>query len=174
MIIRRKAGARCAGRKGAFLAAVFLSACLAGCKAALPVPGDGQNVEGYSRADIMVIATTEKNRYEAVCTDQIWQVSLEERGETFDDYLTEQIRCFMDELKVMNLLAEEREVALTAEERAAMAEASQVYYERLTDADISYMAGVKDTVKMLIRIGALEEAKIFEESGSIILGIYNI
>lgn len=41
-------------------------------------------------------------------------------------------------------------------------------------ADISYMAGVKDTVKMLIRIGALEEAKIFEESGSIILGIYNI
>ena len=41
-------------------------------------------------------------------------------------------------------------------------------------ADISYMAGVKDTIKMLIRIGALEEAKIFEENGSIILGIYNI
>ena len=151
MIIRRKAGERCAGRKGVFLAAVFLSACLAGCKAALPVPGDGQNVEGYSRADIMVIATTEKNRYEAVCTDQIWQVSLEERGETFDDYLTEQIRCFMDELKVMNLLAEEREVALTAEERAAMAEASQVYYERLTDADISYMGVTRESVKSLFR-----------------------
>jgi hypothetical protein len=41
-------------------------------------------------------------------------------------------------------------------------------------ADISYVAGVKDTIKMLIHIGALEEAKIFEESGSIILGIYNI
>lgn len=171
MIIRRKAGARCAGRKGAFLAAVFLSACLSGCKAALPVPGDGQNVEGYSRADIMVIATTEKNRYEAVCTDQIWQVSLEERGETFDDYLTGQIRCFMDELKVMNLLAEEREVALTAEERAAMAEASQVYYERLTDADISYMGVTRESVKSLFEDYRLAEKLVEDVTAGIDLEV---
>ena len=58
MIIRRKA----AGSAAVFLTAAFLTALLAGCKAKLPVSGDGQNVEGYSRADIMVIATTEQNR----------------------------------------------------------------------------------------------------------------
>ncbi|MCI9582231.1 peptidyl-prolyl cis-trans isomerase [Clostridiaceae bacterium] len=153
MIIRRKA----AGSAAVFLTAAFLTALLAGCKAKLPVSGDGQNVEGYSRADIMVIATTEQNRYEAVCTDRIWQVSLEERGETFDRYLTEQIRCFMDELKVMNLLAEKREIALTAEERAAMAEASQEYFGRLTDADISYMGVTRESVKSLFEDFRLAE-----------------
>ena len=153
MIIRRKA----AGSAAVFLTAAFLTALLAGCKAKLPVSGDGQNVEGYSRADIMVIATTEQKRYEAVCTDRIWQVSLEERGETFDRYLTEQIRCFMDELKVMNLLAEKREIALTAEERAAMAEASQEYFGRLTDADISYMGVTRESVKSLFEDFRLAE-----------------
>jgi foldase protein PrsA len=153
VIIRRKA----AGSAAVFLTAAFLTALLAGCKAKLPVSGDGQNVEGYSRADIMVIATTEQNRYEAVCTDRIWQVSLEERGETFDRYLTEQIRCFMDELKVMNLLAEKREIALTAEERAAMAEASQEYFGRLTDADISYMGVTRESVKSLFEDFRLAE-----------------
>ena len=153
MIIRRKA----AGSAAVFLTAAFLTALLAGCKAKLPVSGDGQNGEGYSRADIMVIATTEQNRYEAVCTDRIWQVSLEERGETFDRYLTEQIRCFMDELKVMNLLAEKREIALTAEERAAMAEASQEYFGRLTDADISYMGVTRESVKSLFEDFRLAE-----------------
>ena len=48
----------------------------------------------------MVIAMTEKKRYEEVCTDQIWGVSVGEKGDDFETYLKKQIRSFMDELKV--------------------------------------------------------------------------
>ena len=77
----------------------------------------------------------------------------------------------MDELKVMNLLAEEREVALTAEERAAMAEASQVYYERLTDADISYMGVTRESVKSLFEDYRLAEKLVEDVTAGIDLEV---
>ena len=40
-----------------------------------------------SRAEVMVIAMTEKKRYEEVCTDQIWGVSVGEKGDDFETYL---------------------------------------------------------------------------------------
>lgn len=46
-----------------------------------------KNEKGYSRAEVMVIAMTEKKRYEEVCTDQIWGVSVGEKGDDFETYL---------------------------------------------------------------------------------------
>lgn len=39
--------------------------------------------KGYSLPEIMVIAMTEQNRYEEICTDQIWNVEIAEEGEEF-------------------------------------------------------------------------------------------
>ena len=99
-----------------------------------------KNEKGYSRAEVMVIAMTEKKRYEEVCTDQIWGVSVGEKGDDFETYLKKQIRSFMDELKIMNLLAADRGISLTSEERAAMDRAAAEYFGRLPQSAIDRWA----------------------------------
>lgn len=110
---------------------------------------DGKNLKGYSLAEISVIAMAEKNRYEAVCTDQIWKVKTGEGGTEFASYLTEQIKSFMDELKIMNALAAEKNVSLDSKERSAMAAAAEAYYGALSQEDISHLKLTQSEVQNL-------------------------
>lgn len=134
---------------------------LAGCgeKASTPVENKSEN--GYSLPEIMVIAMTEKNRYEVLCTDQIWNVSIGE-GEDFESYLTGQIKGFMDELKIMNLLALDRNMALTPGERSDMEKAAKEYYGKLTKEDISYMGVTLENVRTVFEDYCMAE-KLVEE-----------
>lgn len=141
-----KSGKRRQGRMKA-AAALVLSAglILSGCsKGAM---NDGKTQRGYSLPEIMIIAMAEKNLYEEVCTDQIWEAPVPDENADFGAYLTAQIRSFMEEMKIMNLLAEEKGVTLTSEERADMAEAAEEYYANLTRKDISYMGVKKEDVQ---------------------------
>lgn len=74
------------------------------------------DTSGFPDAQTMLIITTEANRYRTVYTDQIWQVQVGEE-ESFQFYLLGQIRTFLKEVKTMNLLADERGIQLTGEER---------------------------------------------------------
>lgn len=117
---------------------------LGGCSKGAAVVG--KNQQGYSLPEIMVIAMAEKNRYEEVCTDQIWGVKVSEEDSDFASYLTDQIRSFMEEMKIMCLLAAEKNVVLSPEESAAMADAANEYYGKLTKKDISHMKVSKENV----------------------------
>lgn len=130
-----------------FLPGLILCICalmLCGCSKDAVV--EGKNQQGYSLSEIMIIAMAEKNRYEEVCTDQIWGVEISEEGSNFASYLTEQIKSFMDEMKIMCLLAAEKNVTLSPEESAAMANASEEYYGKLTKNDIAQMGVTKEDV----------------------------
>lgn len=130
-----------------FLRGLMLCVCglvLGGCSKGAAVVG--KNQQGYSLPEIMVIAMAEKNRYEEVCTDQIWSVKVSEENSDFASYLTEQIKSFMEEMKIMCLLAAEKNVVLSPEESSAMADAADEYYGKLTKEDISYMKVSKEDV----------------------------
>lgn len=116
-----------------------------------------KNEKGYSRAEVMVIAMTEKKRYEEVCTDQIWGVSVGEKGDDFETYLKKQIRSFMDELKIMNLLAADRGISLTSEERAAMDRAAAEYFGRLPQSAIDSMGVTEADVQHIYEDYGLAE-----------------
>ena len=103
-----------------------------------------KNEKGYSRAEVMVIAMTEKKRYEEVCTDQIWGVSVGEKGDDFETYLKKQIRSFMDELKIMNL-------------RAAMDRAAAEYFGRLPQSAIDSMGVTEADVQHIYEDYGLAE-----------------
>ena len=136
-------------------------AVLAGCGKGASLADGKRNEKGYSLPEIMVIAMTEKNRYEEICTDQIWKTNVEGEKD-FETYLTGQIRDFMEELKVMNLLAEERGMTLTAEERADMAEAAAEYFGNLTKEDIQYMNITEENVRTVYEDYCMAE-KLVEE-----------
>lgn len=124
------------------------------CMVLMPLSGcskgtmsDGKTQKGYSLPEIMIVAMAEKNRYESVCTNEIWGVSVAEDGTNFETYLTDQIKSFMEEMKTMNLLAEDKKVYLTPEDRANMATAADEYYGALTQTDISHMDISKEDVQ---------------------------
>ncbi len=100
--------------------------------------------KGYERPEIMIAAMSQKNTCEELCTGQIWSAQVDESGKTFEEYTKEQLKSFMDELKILTLLAKERNISLTEEEASAMAKASEEYLAALTPEDISYM-GVDET-----------------------------
>lgn len=108
---------------------------------------ESKTQKGYSLPEIMIIAIAEKNRYEEVCTDEIWGVSISDDGSNFETYLTDQIKSFMEEMKTMKLLAEEQKIDLTSEEKALMSEAASEYYNALTKEDIDYMSVTKEDVQ---------------------------
>lgn len=115
-----------------FVALIFSMGVLTGCEQGDTTLSIGKkNEKGYSRAEVMVIAMTEKKRYEEVCTDQIWGVKVGEKGNDFEKHLKKQIRSFMDELKIMNVMAVDKGISLTSEERSAMDQAAVEYFSRL-------------------------------------------
>lgn len=142
----------------ALLAGLALSLVLTGCGSdGSTIVVGKKNEKGYSRAEVMVIAMTEKKRYEEVCTDQIWGVSVGEKGDDFETYLKKQIRSFMDELKIMNLLAADRGISLTSEEQAAMDRAAAEYFGRLPQSAIDSMGVTEADVQHIYEDYGLAE-----------------
>ena len=92
------------------------------------------DTSGFPDAQAMLIITTEANRYRTVYTDQSWQVQVGEE-ESFQLYLLEQIRTFLKEVKTMNLLADERGIQLTGQEKEQLRQLSSEFYQSLTEAD---------------------------------------
>ena len=120
---------------------------LTGCGKGASLPAGKKSEKGYSLPEIMVIAMTEKNRYEEICTEQIWNVTISDEQEDFASYLTGQIKNFMEELKIMNLLAEDKKMTLSPEERSQMTAAASEYYGNLTSEDISHMGVTEEDVR---------------------------
>lgn len=123
---------------------VSLLLFLSGCQKTESILAGMGGEKGYGLPEIMIAAMSQKNTYEELCTDQIWSAQVDESGKTFEEYTKEQLKSFMDELKILTLLARERGISLTEEETAAMSQAAEEYMSALTPEDISYM-GVDET-----------------------------
>ncbi|MDO4266946.1 MAG: peptidylprolyl isomerase [Eubacteriales bacterium] len=133
-------------------AAALSAALMAGASGyggGIPIVSEVRETEGYPDAQTMLIIATEANRCRQVYTDQIWQVKVGADDEDFQSYLLEEIRTFLKELKTMNLLADEREISLTSQEREQLGELSGEYYDSLTAEDKAYTgAGEQDVYDM--------------------------
>lgn len=103
------------------------------------------DTSGFPDAQTMLIITTEANRYRTVYTDQIWQVQVGEE-KSFQIYLLEQIRTFLKEVKTMNLLADERGIQLTGQEKEQLRQLSSEFYQSLTEADRACIGASEEDV----------------------------
>ena len=73
----------------------------------------------YTQGQIMVIAATERNRYQNVYTSQLWQVQADAEGNTCEEVLKDQMGRFLVELATVEQMAEEQEVGLTGQGEGA-------------------------------------------------------
>lgn len=118
---------------------------LAGCKQS-SVFNANETVRSDVRAEAMIVLTNERNRYEAVYTDEIWKVPVGTSGINFEEYLAMQVTAFMQELENIVDLAEEHGIVLDKEEERLVSQAALEYYDSLTSSDISYMGIKKEDV----------------------------
>ena len=126
-------------------AVVFL---LSGCKAKIPLVSEMKDTNVYSLPQSMIILTTERNQYQQLYTSQIWGVDIP-GGQTFEMYLMDQVKEFLQEMKMMNLLAANKGVVLTSGEKEEVRKAAEEYYSSLTPDDIAYMGISQSDVRTM-------------------------
>ena len=135
-----------AGRRAACAAglALFL---LAGCgPREASMEGERAAEADYTQGQIMVIAATERNRYQNIYTSQLWQVEADPEGNTFEEVLKDQMGRFLVELATVDQMAQEQGVELTSQEEDSLKSLSQEYYAGLTQEDLDYMGVAQDEV----------------------------
>lgn len=121
---------------------------LTGCRADIPLVSDISQTKAYTLPQSMVILTTERNRYQKLYTNQIWGMELPE-GQTFESYLKKQVKEFLQEMRMMNRLAEKKGVSLTGSEKEEIRKASEEYFSSLSADDIAYMGVSKTDIKTM-------------------------
>ena len=163
----------------------------AGCKARPPVTVKKEIGVTLRRPEIMLVVATERNRYEQIYTSQIWDIAVVEDGTTFQEYLLEQIKQFMVDLKRIGAMAQEYGITLDNGEMEQLRRLAQDYYSQLTEADKAYMGAGSDdvlnlyqeyylackTVEVLTKNADLEisdnEAKVVEVSQIVLDNEFN-
>lgn len=134
--------------KSLIAATVMALLAAAGCSKGVSNVTQTQEPIIYTRPQIMVIVTTERNRYEQVYTDEIWNAVTED-GDTFEEYLLNQVRIFLENMKTMTLLAQDREISLSSGEMDRIKRLARNYYSELSRADIEYMGISEEDVAVL-------------------------
>lgn len=133
---------------GLLLCSLFTVLCLVtGCERSAP-EGAGQELElGFDRAELMLLVATERNRYEQVYTDQIWDAVVSENGTTFQDHLLDQIQIFATDIQVIVAMAQEMQITLDNNEKELLRRLSQDYYSRLSEGDKAYTGAGEEDVQ---------------------------
>lgn len=112
---------------------------ISGCQREVPSVLEVRDTTYYSLAEAMIIVATERNRYAALYTNEIWGVKLADGDTTFETYLLGQIQTFLRDIRVMNLLAQQQEIEVAEIEEEQLRRLAETYYNGLSDADKSYI-----------------------------------
>lgn len=140
-------------RRGTLLAVSMLLFCI------LLLSGFGKLPEGmlkqekelYTQGQIRMIAATERNRYQNLYTGQLWSVTADGQGNTFESLLKSQIGQFLEELAVVDRMADEQGIQLTSQDEDDINNLAEEYYTGLSKEDLAYMQVSKDEVLDLYR-----------------------
>ena len=149
-------------------AAVMMISALAGCgkntKVVLTAGLKKNEVFRISSAscvlpEVMVYLTNMQNQYESVYGSQIWnasdgQLSLEQEER-------EQVLTQLARIKVMNLLAQKKEVTLDDKEKERAAAAGREYFISLNSAEVTALNVTQDLITKMYEEYALAE-KVYQ------------
>ncbi len=106
-------------------------------------------VEEYTRPQAMLLIANERNRYEKIYSDRIWDISLGEDDTGFDLLTVHNIKLFMEQLKLLCMLAEERGITVTSQDRDLIRQVTDEYMNGLTEADLAYIGCSRADVQKL-------------------------
>ncbi|RGZ00906.1 peptidyl-prolyl cis-trans isomerase [Clostridium sp. AM58-1XD] len=134
---------------------------LGGCKG-IPLMSEAKESKQYTEPQTMIFVATERNRYESIYTDQIWGVKMDDSGTTFENYLLDQIKSFLEEMRTVTMMAREQDISLDAAEKEKVNRLTEDYYKKLSREDIEYMGIDKDDVRIMYQEYCLANKMVTE------------
>ena len=105
-------------------------------------------VEGYTRPQAMILLANERNRYQDLYTPVIWEAKSAD-GTGFDRQLIDSVKSFAEQLRLICMMAEERNFSLSSTERDLIRQMSERYYGSLSSADRNYIGCSEEDVRTL-------------------------
>ena len=127
------------------LAAAFF---LVSCKG-IELENKTEIVEEYTQNQAMILIANERNRYENIYSEQIWNIALGEGETGFDKLTVHNVKQFMEQIKLLGMLAEERGITATSQERDVIRQVTDQYMHGLSDADRAYIGCDRSDVQKL-------------------------
>ncbi|MDD3414449.1 MAG: peptidylprolyl isomerase [Lachnospiraceae bacterium] len=116
--------------------------------------------ESCTLPEINVYMRTSKDQYESVFGSEIWTKDL--NGTTLEQQLKDTILARIAQIKVMNLLADEKKVTLSEKESSLVDQAAVKYMASLSEQEISALSVNEDIIKKLYGEYALAN-KVYNE-----------
>ncbi|MDO4488121.1 MAG: peptidylprolyl isomerase [Eubacteriales bacterium] len=137
-------------RKGIKRIMVFLLSCilvcsLSACKG-IELENKTEAIEEYTKSQAMILIANEINKYQNAYSKNLWKVEINEKGETLDRLIVQNVQEFMSEIKLLNILAKEKGVELTSLERDDVRQMTEEYLGMMSDADREYIGCSADDV----------------------------
>ena len=128
---------------------IFLAAfSLDGCHG-LELEDKTEEVEEYTRPQAMILIANERNRYEKAYSGGLWNVTFGEEHTGLDKLTIQNVKQFMEQLMLLNMLAEERGITVTSQDRDLIRQLTDEYMAGLTAEDLAYMGCDRTDVQKL-------------------------
>ncbi len=125
-------------------AALFLVSCRG-----IELENKTEFVEEYTKPQAMILIANERNRYENIYSEQIWDIALGEGETGFDKLTVHNVKQFMEQIKLLGMLAEERGITASSQERDVIRQVTDEYMHGLSDADLAYIGCDRSDVQKL-------------------------
>lgn len=102
-----------------------------------------------TRPEIMIYLTTFYNQYADTYGQEMWNYDF--GGVSLEEHVKDVVLSKMTQIKIMNLMAKERDIQLTAEEEQKVLAAAESYYKKLSETLIKEEKITQETVENVYR-----------------------
>ena len=118
------------------------------CKG-LELENKTEQVEEYTKEQAMVIISNERNRYENAYSEDIWKISVDDEGTGFDKLTIQNVKSYLEEIKLLCMLADERGISITSTERDIVRQMTDEYMAGLDEGDLEYIGCTREDVQKM-------------------------
>ena len=127
---------------------LIVSLLLTSCKG-IAISGKTENVPGYTEQEVMILLGSERNRYQNILGKEIWNLPITGQiQKTYGAYFIEKNKEFLQDIRTLNLLAEEKGIIPNSAEMESIRKAANTFYTALSPEDKAYFGNCteKDVV----------------------------
>ena len=121
---------------------------LGGCRG-MKLENKTEIIDEYTEPQAMILVANERNRYENVYSDKVWSVQVGNEGIGFDKLTIQNVKNFMEEIKLLNMLAADRGISVNSTEREMIRRVTDEYMSTLSEGDLSYIGCDRNDVQTL-------------------------
>ena len=115
----------------------------------IPLENKTEQIEGYTESQAMIVLVNERNRYKSAFTEDILSLTVDEEGQSFEEKLTENVKTFLEQVKLLCMLADERGIIVNSQERDSIRALSESYYGMLSKEDLELIGCDMEDIQLL-------------------------